>query len=184
MNGSVIRLLSLIAALGAAIGSGCTDPVRDRQIEALGPDTEPNGPDHRPGQPCILCHSEGGPAEGKAFAIAGTVYDTNKPGSKGAEAVTVQFIDANESKPKEIPQTGPTGNFFVPIGDWPDLTFPVRVALYEDPADPPKQTMRSLINREASCNYCHRPNVDLKEVKDQATAKDLSRSSAGQIYMN
>lgn len=184
MNASVLRLLCLIAALGAAIGSGCTDPTRDRQIEALGPDTEPNGPDHRPGQPCLVCHSAGGPAEAKAFAIAGTVYKTSKVREEGAQAVIVQFVDANDSKPLEIPETGPTGNFFVPIGDWPNLAFPIRVALYEIAEDPPKQTMRSLINREGSCNFCHRPNVDPKQADDPETAKDLSRSSAGQIYLD
>jgi len=183
MKSSLLTLLSAIAALGAAIGSGCSDPTRDRQIEALGPDTETPGPDHRPGQPCILCHSEGGPAESKAFAIAGTVYKTSKVGEDGIEGVVVQFIAANDSKPVALPSTGPTGNFFVPVEDWPDIVFPIRVALYNNEDDPPVQTMKSLINKEASCNFCHRPNVDPKKTDDEDVAKDLSRQSAGQIYM-
>lgn len=182
MNGSVIRLLSLAAACIAAVGSGCTDPTRERQIEALGPNTEPNGPDHRPGQPCLVCHSAGGPAEGKAFAVAGTIYKSSKVGEEGAAAVVVQFVDSNGGKPAAEYETGATGNFYVPIEDWPDLKFPIRVALYEAKDEPPKQTMKSLINREGSCNFCHRPNVDPKKTDDEEAAKDNSRSSAGQIY--
>ncbi|MBX3231260.1 MAG: hypothetical protein KIT84_09985 [Labilithrix sp.] len=182
MNRALSITLSVLAVLGTEVGAGCSDPVRTAQIEALGPDTEAPNQDHRPGQPCVLCHSEGGPAESKSFAIAGTVYETRKVGSKGAPAVVVQFVDANGNKPAAIPETGPTGNFYVPIEDWPDLAFPVRVAIYDREGDPPLQVMKSLIGREPSCNFCHQPNVDPKETDDPATTIDLSRASAGQIY--
>jgi hypothetical protein len=175
-----LRLLPL-AALAAALGSGCSgDPVRDAAISALGPeDSNGPGPDHRPGQPCLLCHSSGGPAASKAFAVAGTVYKTPKAGDDGQDSITVQFVDANGGGPVVSPTTGPTGNFYVPIADWGNMAFPLKVGLYDDAKSPPTQTMTSLIGREGSCNFCHRPNPsgDLSQAQ-----VDLTRSSAGQIY--
>ncbi|MCW5834244.1 MAG: hypothetical protein KIS78_17735 [Labilithrix sp.] len=177
-------LLFACAALSVVVGStlgGCTDPVRDAEIEALGPEepgVTPN-PEHRPGQPCLHCHSQGGPASNKPFAIAGTVYETDQPGSNGADGIFVQFVDSAGGGPREIPQTGPSGNFYVPLQDWPDLKYPVRVGLYEDLNGPPTVIMKSLINREGSCNFCHRPN--LADPTDEEI--DDSRSSAGQIFL-
>lgn len=156
------------------------DPVRDARIEALGgeaPDV-PVGPEHRAGQPCLVCHSEGGPAANKAFAIAGTVYQSSQPGAPGAEGLFVQFVDARGGAPIEAPQTGPSGNFYVPLQDWTDLAYPVRVAIYRDLDGAPVATMQSLIGREGSCNYCHRPNV----ADPDDAQKEAGRSSAGQIF--
>lgn len=136
---------------------GCTDPVRDRRIEALGGE-DPNvpvGPDHRPGQPCVLCHSEGGPAADKPFAVAGTIYETPSPKSPGAEGIVVKFVDGRRRGPRTSPRTGPSGNFFVPESEWPDLTFPFAVGLYRDGEIEPVVRMTTLVNREPSCNACH-----------------------------
>ena len=63
-----------------SVAPGCAgvdpfgDPVLDAERAALGPE-EPNvpeGPLHRPGQPCAVCHRDGG--EDPVFAFAGTVY--------------------------------------------------------------------------------------------------------------
>lgn len=175
------RLLIAAAAAAAlaAAGSGCTNPVRDAQIEALGPEPDgAPGPDHRPGQPCLLCHSEGGPASSKAFAMAGTIYVSDAPGAEGSEGVIVQFVDARGSGPVVAPSTGPTGNFYVPLQDWPNLSYPVRVALYAKIGDKPGLTMKSLINREGSCNFCHRPLPEGDLTEEQI---DATRSSAGQL---
>ncbi|MDF2694697.1 MAG: hypothetical protein K0S65_3080 [Labilithrix sp.] len=185
MKSTRLRSLSSIAfaliATGASSLGACTDPVRDAEIEALGPEepgVTPNA-EHRPGQPCLHCHTKGGPAENKPFAIAGTIFETDQPGSAGADGIFVQFVDSAGGGPREIPQTGPSGNFYVPLQDWPDLKYPLRVGLYEDLAGAPTVIMKSLINREGSCNYCHRPNLD-----DPNEAEiDDSRSSAGQIFM-
>jgi hypothetical protein len=172
-------LLALVAAATSGAGSGCTNPVRDKAIEDLGPEApgESPGPEHRAGQPCLLCHSDGGPASSKPFAMAGTVYQDAK-GLKGAENVFVQFVDARGSGPVVAPQTGPSGNFYVPLQDWADLSYPVRVGLYEKITDKPKTTMKSLIGREGSCNFCHRPLPDGDLSDDQI---DKTRSSAGAI---
>ena len=66
-----MRAVHAIAVCLLATSTSCTDPLRDREIEALGdeaPGVSP-GPEHRPGQPCVLCHSDGGPASSKPFAV-------------------------------------------------------------------------------------------------------------------
>jgi hypothetical protein len=168
--------------------TSCTDPVRDAEITKLGPEVPgvPVGAEHRPGQPCLVCHSEGGPASSKAFAMAGTVYATNEPGAEGAEGITIGLVDSTGGAPAAFPSTGPSGNFYIPIADWPigKLKFPVRVALYKEDDNgglgAPLIVMKSLIGREGSCNYCHRPNPP-----DDATDEEIddSVSSAGQIYL-
>lgn len=186
-KGALIRIVSLVAGVSAVVAGGCTDPTRDREIEALGPDDpEGPGPEHRAGQPCVLCHSAGGPAETKAFAIAGTIYKTNKAGSPGADSVIVQFVDARNNGPRVAPQSGTSGNFYVPLADWPNVAFPVRVALYDTADGPPKATMQSLINREPSCNYCHQTNINPKDIDDETkreNAIEKTRTSAGQIFL-
>jgi hypothetical protein len=189
---SLAIVVVVSAAFAVAIGgtSGCTDPVRDAEIEALGPEApgESPGPEHRAGQPCLHCHSKGGPAEAHPFAIAGTIYETSAWDSKPASNITVQFVDANGASPRsEPPVSNDVGNFWLPVEDWPGMAFPLRVGLYDDPGKPPIQVMNSLIGREGSCNFCHRPNInpnDIKEADDEQKARLLTDSteSAGQIY--
>jgi hypothetical protein len=174
---TLVGVVTVIAS--AALAAACSDPVVDDAIAALGPeDPGGPGPEHRPGQPCVLCHSKGGPASSKAFAVAGTVYQT-PTGTDGADQVTVEFVDANGTGPRANPTTGPSGNFWVPIEDWENLAFPIRVGLYDDADKPPTQQMVSLIGREGSCNFCHRPLPSGDLSKAQI---DQTRSSAGQIY--
>lgn len=172
--------LALVASVMLAVA--CTDPVRDRQIAALGGEDPavPIGPDHRPGQPCVLCHSAGGPAEDKPFAVAGTVYETAAPGSPGAEGVIVKFVDAVQSAPRTSPRTGPSGNFYVPESDWPELTFPFRVGLYLEGQTRPVQEMQTLVNREPSCNACHVPNGRPPYSPEEAS---FNKTVFNQIYL-
>lgn len=133
--------------------AACSDPVRDGAIEELGPEDAnvPPGPDHRPGQPCVLCHSPGGPASSKPFVVGGTVYQTD--GKTGAEGVEVGIIDADGNGPKEKVLTSRSGNFFVAEGRW-SVTYPFRTGLYRD--GKLVVQMQTTVNREPSCNYCHR----------------------------
>jgi hypothetical protein len=175
-----LRLFVCIIAISS--GGACTDPVRDRQIAELGGELpgETPGPDHRAGQPCVLCHSEGGPAEKFPYAVAGTVYLTPQAGSKGAENVIVNLVDANGGVPRVAGVTTVSGNFFIRKNEWPDMAFPLRVALYKKADGKPEQTMQSLIGRDGSCNYCHEPNLDGKLSDLEA---DRLRSKIPQIYM-
>src|SRR6185369_830106 len=71
MDRFVAIALVLTAAGGAA---GCrNEPLLDQEIGALPADDGQPGPTHRPGQPCLLCHSNYEGASPK-LALGGTVF--------------------------------------------------------------------------------------------------------------
>jgi hypothetical protein len=153
-----ILLGSLAAACAFATGS-CADPVHDLQVKGLGgedPNT-PQGEFHRAGQPCVVCHQPGGPAN-TSFSIAGTIFaNDGKDKIIGVENVYVDLVDANGSfwadpagNPLSI-KTNCAGNFWVSPSDW-DPAFPVRVMIRRDAT---VTKMISHIGREPSCNRCH-----------------------------
>jgi hypothetical protein len=172
--------LFLASALALVVlSAACTDPLRDQAIGELGPeDVGGPGPEHRVGQPCLLCHSAGGPASSKPFAVAGTVYENEAPGSPGAPDIEVRFVDAENGAPRLPIVTNRSGNFYVYESEWPDLTYPFRVALFKGGAL--AQPMTTTVNREGSCNYCHRPNAP--EPRDDRDV-ELARRYYGQIYV-
>ena len=143
--------------LYAILAASCADPVRDDRIAALGPEADgvPEGALHRPGQPCLVCHSAGGPASDHKFALAGTLF-TAADATKGVADVQVLFTDVNNDKRSAT--SNEAGNFFVTEEDWPDLTYPLITGIKRGSADIP---MKPTINREGSCNFCHGlPSVD------------------------
>lgn len=176
-NNHLLRALAALAvvAFGASFVS-CADPVQQKQIDRLGgePGDVPQGPLHRAGQPCVLCHSDGGPASDKKFAVAGTIWESSSPDAKGAAGVKVYFIDASSAQRDTV--TNETGNFFIPEGDWPDLTYPFKVGIVKDSKP---VSMISVVNREPSCNFCHKPNPGSKA----SLPGDDPRESIGQIYV-
>lgn len=169
-----LRLAALLAI--ATFAASCTDPVRDAAIERLGGEAGgvSEGPEHRPGQPCVLCHSEGGPASSAPFAIAGTIFETKDPRSKGAENVNVFFIDASSAQ--RTYTTNAAGNFYIPESEWADLTFPFKVGIVKNGKI---VEMRTTVNREGSCNFCHKPNPG----SPYSLKGDDTRESVGQVYV-
>jgi hypothetical protein len=167
----------LLAASFVSSFVSCTDPVRDREIGRLGGEDPavPTGPDHRPGQPCVLCHSAGGPASKSPFAIAGTIFESPSPKANGAQGVQVLFIDSSSATRTYV--TTASGNFFIPEGEWSDLTFPFKVGLLTKDGKPVPMT--TTVNREGSCNFCHKPNPGSR----YARPGDDQRESIGQIYI-
>lgn len=157
------RCLLLPVLLIATLAVSCTDPVKDHAIERLGPEQGgvSEGPEHRPGQPCVLCHSEGGPASDHKFVLAGTIFDTAKA-DKGAANVGVYFIDSAGDDRHTVFTNG-VGNFYVREEEWPELAFPVKTGI-KRANDKNGVPMQSTINREGSCNFCHqRPGADSRE---------------------
>jgi hypothetical protein len=137
---SIGMLLAVIAA--------CGDPVQDKAIEALGPEASgvPKGPFHRPGQPCVLCHSDAGGAP--PFSLAGTVYidaDTLTP----IDGVQVNFVDSFGSTFSTT--TNCAGNFFVSPREYA-LDGPVWVNMRRDEV---LREMDTAIYRDGSCAGCH-----------------------------
>lgn len=166
--------LPFVLAL-ASFSASCTDPVRDAAIERLGGETGSGpGPLHRPGQPCVLCHSDGGPASDHKFVIGGTVFESSAPQSKGADNVQVLFIDASSAQRQTL--TNEVGNFYIREDEWPDLTFPFKVGLLADNKPIP---MATTVNREGSCNFCHKPNKG----SPLALPDEDQRESIGQIFV-
>lgn len=151
------RLVALVArarplAIGAVLVSvGCGDPVHDQLVASLGAE-DPNvapGPTHRPGQPCLACHGDLGPAK-VAFSIGGTVYAAEgKPLPATGAIVQVEDQDGHTANLT----TNVAGNFFVTSSSFLP-NYPIRNFVWS--ADAKEQAvMFSLSNREGSCATCH-----------------------------
>lgn len=149
-------LLLLALALGASSCIGMTPD--DRARAALPDDGVEEGPLHRAGQPCLLCHSPSG-GEGPFLSVAGTVYATD--GVTGRAGITVILVDATGSE--RVASTNAVGNFMIESRDWSPV-FPLTVDLTDGDT---RIGMRSPIAREGSCSYCH--------------GATLSRSSVGPV---
>ncbi len=151
MLGSIPRLAAR-KVLGAALLSaplvGCFDPAQDGVVDSLGPEAAgvPPGPLHRPGQPCVLCHSEAGDAP--PFSMAGTVYvdaDSLTP----IDDVTVTFIDVFGQTFSTT--TNCAGSFFLRPSDY-SWEGPIWVSLQRDEV---LREMETPIFRDGSCTGCH-----------------------------
>jgi hypothetical protein len=168
------RLLVFVLVTSLSTSLGCLgSTTREEERAALG-DTdhhvlvdgrwEEPGPLHRPGQPCLVCHSGAHPAEGTSFEVAGTIYEraTDRYGVAG---VLVTLEDAEGSYAQVV--TNRTGSFMV-VREGDDdesdesdegmvsarraFVPPLRVTLERDGVERP---MRSFVWREGSCASCH-----------------------------
>ena len=143
-----LLLASSAAAPGCGNYSPLGDPIHDAEREALGPEDPnvPEGPLHRPGQPCAVCHRDG--AEDPVFVFAGTVYRDPMEKISVADA-TVLLTDA--AGHTFMTKTNCVGNFYVKANEfvptWPVWTSVQRIEF--------PWTMESPIHREASCAKCH-----------------------------
>jgi hypothetical protein len=136
-------------ALPLAFALGCSDPLHDAAVDALGPEDPavPEGPLHRPGQPCLVCHGGEGPAE-KEFAVAGTVYaGPNDP--TPVPGAIVEVIGNNLRS--GTASANCAGNFFIAVDDF-TLVLPATTTV----AGAASKPMLTLLNRTGSCNDCHR----------------------------
>ncbi|HZF47081.1 MAG TPA: hypothetical protein VE093_00450 [Polyangiaceae bacterium] len=150
-----------IAVLAAA-PLGCGNPAVDARIEALG-EENPNVPPsefHRPGQPCVLCHSIY-EAAGPEITVGGTIFGSpaKKQGELpvAVEGAEVTLTDA-EGEVKSA-TTNCAGNFFFTKEQW-NPSFPLRVEVrYPSPSasdqQKPAPPMSSRISRDGSCAGCH-----------------------------
>jgi hypothetical protein len=142
----------LLATFSLAPGCGnfapLSDPIHDEEVAALGPEVPnvPKGPLHRAGQPCAVCHGEGG--EDPTFVFAGTVYRDPVETIAVADATVVLTDAAGHTF---MTTTNCVGNFYVKANEF-QPTPPVwaSVQRIEFPWN-----MESPIHREASCTKCH-----------------------------
>ncbi len=130
--------------------SSCSDPVHDAEVAALGPEDPSTPPSelHRPGQPCLVCHGDLGPAHTQ-FAVGGTVYheDLTTP----AQGQTITLTDAAQNQVQAT--TNAAGNFFISAQDWQPV-FPITpITIGTDPNN--MAQMITHIGRDGSCGACH-----------------------------
>jgi hypothetical protein len=142
--------MALLAIVAALLASGCrNDPVPQAVIDSLPPDTSPNGPTHRAGQPCLACHDKyGGATE---FAVAGTLFALDSTGTTivPAPGLTVNVLDSSPNGGSSLHAcSNSVGNFFILASNWSDITFPLSPTAGGVP-------MQSLIGRDGSCATCH-----------------------------
>ena len=147
------KILARVAAtlVGGAglLGATNCDPVQDSLVASLGPEAPgvPVGPNHRPGQPCLACHREGGEAK-SVFSIAGTIY-REKGAALALGEVEVELTDMTGHK--VVARSNCAGNFYLsPAAFIP--TYPVWVVLRSGSHS---IEMESPIYREGSCATCH-----------------------------
>jgi hypothetical protein len=148
--------MRLLFPLTAVLSIVSCDPVLDDGVAALGPETPgvANGPLHRPGQPCLLCH-DGAFGDPPAFSVAGTIFQV--PSSlEPAVGAGVAITDATGATRGEM--TNAAGNFYIPASDWTP-TFPLSVVV--QPAEGPAVYMFSQIEGApevlgGACATCHK----------------------------
>ncbi len=167
-----------LAALAAALAAGCHyDPAAQDVIDALGPEEGTPSATHRPGQPCLACHSKYGGAQ-PAFAVAGTVYaldDTMTkivPVKNVRVTITDSSTDTHASSTKKA-CTNSAGNFYITQENWADITYPLAPTAGGKP-------MTSLVGRDGSCASCHKLPGD--DSLDPITG--ASRDTAGVILVD
>lgn len=156
-----LGVASLIAF--ASVFSSCNlDPVHRKAVSDLGSENSglypPNSAYHRPGEPCVLCHSESGPAN-SMFVLGGTVFWGPDDYNARVDNAYVRILDANKTKRCFV--TNCNGNFYVKKDDFSKITFPLLVSV-ERTVDPGQnentlviRRMSGHIGREGSCATCH-----------------------------
>ncbi len=162
-----------LLALPAAALSCRYDPVPQEIIDDLGPEQGTADANHRPGQPCVVCH---GPYGGVSpqMAFGGTLFaiDPDAGGIVPAPGVNVVVFDSAGDSRKSC--SGPSGNFYLEEKDWEEVAYPLTVRAGSVP-------MTSLIGRDASCGACHKiPDPEDPE-RDPATG--AGRDSAGLVFV-
>lgn len=166
-KGAPPALIVAFASIAASL-SCAADPVREREMAALGGETPgvPHGPLHRPGQPCGLCHGADGP-DTPEFSLAGTLYRTasSRTALPGA---TIHFIDATGEQ--HTTKSNCAGNFYVQKSEWtPSFPVWVKMELMDRTVE-----MTSAIFRETSCSACHFDPASPSSVGHMYFAEDES----------
>ena len=130
--------LLLVFLAAPALFAAChPDPVHSDAVSAQGPEDPgvPPGPLHRPGQPCLVCHADRGPAS-MVLSLAGTIY---KQGGNARDPLPNAIVRVTDSKGRTVSTgTNCAGNFFIQKQQF-DPAWPVWVQLefggHADPHD-------------------------------------------------
>jgi hypothetical protein len=151
------RVAIVATAVVAVFAWSCGDPVHNARVDALGPESGGGpGPTHRPGQPCLACHNDQGPASTE-LSVAGTLYQSAAPGSPPLAGATVTIYDATQNADGGTPHTFTTnaaGNFYAPKSSWAPF-FPLHDISIATAALPAPTIMHTVVGRDGSCASCH-----------------------------
>ncbi len=144
-----MRIARLVA--WAIVLGGCTDPVHSDRVDSLGGEIAGlrRGPEHRPGQPCSVCHGGQGPGR-SIFDLAGTVFLHPEGDEFGVEGAEIELMD--RSGRTATTTSNRTGNFFWQEGTL-GLEFPLRARVRYAGGD--WIGMTSPIFRARGCAECH-----------------------------
>lgn len=144
--------------------AGCFGQPGTADEAALGDvDHEPTGDEHRPGQPCLVCHGIEYTPGDDVFEVAGTIYETIGA-DIGTAGVDVIIEDADGQVVRL--RSNRAGNFYFEEDDG-TVRYPLHVAIERDGE---RMEMRSPIVREGSCAHCH-------------TKEGPNESSVGRIFL-
>lgn len=143
-----MKTLWLIPFLAAAAVAAC-DPVHSSQVDAIPPDPsgQRNGPLHRAGQRCGLCH-DGALGNPPGFSVAGTIY-VDDQATQAASGATVNLTDATGAT--YATSTNEVGNFYIRPQEFTPQ-YPMTVSVNYQGTD---VKMSSVIGRGGSCAQCH-----------------------------
>lgn len=165
------------------VSVGCIGTSPQEQDPRVQGDYDDGDPEHRPGQPCLLCHGPGhlGPLPGETrLEIAGTVFAAIDDGEDdGLSAVVVTITD--DTGFEFAARTNSAGNFMFDVDttrsdirerDDGQVTLPqapvyplsVKIRRGDD-----EQEMKTKIWREGSCAHCH--------------GESPSATSVGRVYL-
>ncbi len=148
---ATVRGLALAAM--TVVFVDCLDATHDDQVQALGGETPgvPTGPEHRPGQPCLVCHGGLGPGH-TTFSVAGTVYAVEKQPAPAVGA-QVQVEDINGDA--FLSPTNAAGNFYITAAQWQPV-FPTKMQVTLGPST---MQMLTAAGRDGSCAACHQASA-------------------------
>ena len=143
-----VLLVPTVLAMAASMAA-CADATHEQQVQALGGEAAgvAPGPEHRPGQPCLVCHGGEGPAS-SSFSVAGTVYAVFKE-SAPAVGAQVQIEDITGAVFRS--PTNAAGNFYVTTSQW-QPTYPTQMQVSLMAAS---NQMLTHVGRDGSCATCH-----------------------------
>jgi hypothetical protein len=162
------RILLLAVAAPLAALASCVDTTHVDEVQALGgeaPGVAP-GPDHRPGQPCLVCHGGEGPGS-SVFSVAGTVYAVDQ---ESAPAVGAQVQIEDITGAVGVATTNSAGNFYILANQWqPTYPTQMQVALGSVSSQ-----MLTHVGREGSCAACHQAQVGPASPGPVYVASDMS----------
>jgi hypothetical protein len=161
----VSRAALVVVLVAFATAPACST-IEKQRADGLGPEVETPGPRHRPGQPCLWCHSSvyGDGRARPSFDLAGTVY-RRRGDTDGAPGLEIDIEDA--AGHRIVVNANVAGNFALVVEDglgapvetdegiWRvpgPLVFPLRTSVA---AGGLKRNMENVIHRERSCAVCH-----------------------------